>query len=578
MDTDSYPGKGLSLSQLVFALNEELRRTAYPPLYVGYLELVEERHTNHPCSVTSDEVFQLERDISTALAAARELKNSFALINRIPSDILSMIPTHLDSQKDVFHASFVCRRWRRELLQNGVLWSQLFTKKGEDYVTTLLERAKGSALDIVVDYPAPLDTIALSPPHARRIRHLEFPSSCWADILMFTQVNSKPLPLLRTLEICTTCKDHDHDHNQPNMPATPSPPLFSGSVNLEEFYLDLDGGLNGSLDCFVFPNLTTLNLAASPGLNFFDASQLFDFLKASPTLRTVDVKIYGCMRARRTPSATAVVLPNVETFSLYGMDYAWHVYRSAIHLSCPRARYTSLADHIFNDEMTNDLEIFPDPTSWKTIVHQYTTSPVEEVTLEIDGSRPQTTIWCSLTFESSNGTTIKLHFRASHRGVRPEVSHEEMNLRVFSQACRTIQNLPLPSHVKCLRVTDNTGILGVGYLKPMADPVGALFKSLGPLNELTIHGCDLQIFLAPFVGPRGYRCSEPVFPHVQRLAISEALMVNGHQCTDDIVNLAKLQYELGKPFEHVTIRARRIPPAMGERLRQWVSAVDCYEL
>jgi len=35
MDTCTYPGKGLSLSQLVFALNEELKHAAYSPLYVA---------------------------------------------------------------------------------------------------------------------------------------------------------------------------------------------------------------------------------------------------------------------------------------------------------------------------------------------------------------------------------------------------------------------------------------------------------------------------------------------------------------------------------------------------------------
>jgi hypothetical protein len=34
MGTQSHPGKGLSLSQLAFALNEELKRTAYSSLYV----------------------------------------------------------------------------------------------------------------------------------------------------------------------------------------------------------------------------------------------------------------------------------------------------------------------------------------------------------------------------------------------------------------------------------------------------------------------------------------------------------------------------------------------------------------
>ena len=35
MDTDAYPGKDLSLSQLAFALNKELGRVAYSPSCVA---------------------------------------------------------------------------------------------------------------------------------------------------------------------------------------------------------------------------------------------------------------------------------------------------------------------------------------------------------------------------------------------------------------------------------------------------------------------------------------------------------------------------------------------------------------
>ena len=34
MDTEAYPGKGLSLSELVFALNEELKHPVHSPPYV----------------------------------------------------------------------------------------------------------------------------------------------------------------------------------------------------------------------------------------------------------------------------------------------------------------------------------------------------------------------------------------------------------------------------------------------------------------------------------------------------------------------------------------------------------------
>ena len=573
-DTHTYPGKGLSLSELIFALNEELKHTTYPPLYVErYSELVEERRTNQPGSMTSDEVSQLERAILNALAAARELKNSFVRINRIPLDILSLISTHLDSRGNVFRASFVCRHWRRTFLQHGVLWSQLFVGKDEDYVTTLLERAKGSALHVAIDYHAPLHTIMLLSPHAQKIKRLEFPYNCWTDILMLSQVNSGQLPLLRTLKIHTV---HDYDdHIQRSMLATSSPPLFGGAVNLEEFDLNLDEQLVGSLNHFIFPNLTTFNLTLFP-IDPFDTSQLLNFLRASPTLRTVDVTIYGCIAPGRIPQHMFVVLPNVETFSLYGTDDPWHVYGSAMPISCPRAKYTSLTDHIPNSKMTHDLEIFPDPTSWKAIVHQYTKSPIEEVRLKIGGSRPNSEIACSLTFQTFDATIIELHLETSHtHAASSELTYEEMNLKVFSQACRTIQSLPLLSHVKRLRIEDETGTLGDGYVVPMAGLVGALFKSLGPLGELTIHGCDLRMFLPPLIGLRETWSSEELFPHVQHLTISGALMVDQQQCMDTIVNLAKSQHKLEKPFECVTICARSIPPTMAERLGQWVGVVDC---
>lgn len=102
-------------------------------------------------SLTLDVVSQLERDISTALVVTRERKNSFAHINRIPLDVLCLIPTHLSSQKDRFRVTFVCRHWRRAFLHHGALWSQFSLGNDEECVKTFLERAKGSALDVVTD-------------------------------------------------------------------------------------------------------------------------------------------------------------------------------------------------------------------------------------------------------------------------------------------------------------------------------------------------------------------------------------------------------------------------------------------
>jgi hypothetical protein len=124
-------------------------------------------------SFTFDNVSQLDQDISTVLADIREWRNSFVRINRTPLDILSLIPTQLVSQKDRFRATFVCRHWRRTFIQQGPLWSQLFLTKGEVYVKTLLERAKGSALDITANHNDSVGATKLTL-HTQQIRRIYF--------------------------------------------------------------------------------------------------------------------------------------------------------------------------------------------------------------------------------------------------------------------------------------------------------------------------------------------------------------------------------------------------------------------
>lgn len=44
-----------------------------------------------------------------------------------------------------------------------------------------------------------------------------------------------------------------------------------------------------------------------------------------------------------------------------------------------------------------------------------------------------------------------------------------------------------------------------------------------------------------------------------------------------MVELVTLHHSLGIPFERVTVYMESLPPALPERLRPWVGAVDCCE-
>ena len=561
----------------------------------------EEQHADFFHRFTFDYVSQLDRDILTASVTTREWRNSFVRVNRIPLDVLSSIPTHLSSQKDRFRASFVCRHWRRTFLQHAVLWSQLYLRKGEVYTKTLLKRAKGSTLDITTRSTTPASTATLLPTHMAQIRYLNFEFSHWKDIQMFSEINPRLLPLLHTLRIHAT-REFNLDGSETMTP--PSLPLFHSAVNLKE--LSLCSSHLPFLHHFTFPNLTMLDLSAGEE---FHASQLFNFLEASPMLRTVDIRVTGIL-LEGVARETIVVLPNVETFSL-AVDNGGTGYEIAARISCPFVKHTSLTRKMNNcDPIPQD--IFPASVLWNTIVRQYTKSPVEEVALEIKFP-DDPIITCSLTFRSTNADVLNLDFQVSPSDDEEEDDEyetrfpsDELHYEVFHQASRTIRDHPLLTNVKRLWISHRAPVFGTNQFPRFSDEVGQLFKFVGPLEELTTYACDLHLYSNPSPTPPGfYDVVRPVvFPPIRKLTISHPLLEGGHSIVlwlfpvpvltfspladyertrrnetyvATIVELARSQHTLGIPFERVTLRMKGLPPAMAGGLAPWVSAVDCYE-
>jgi hypothetical protein len=534
-------------------------------LFSPRLRRLKERSTDFRHSFTFSEVSQLAQDTSTVLANICEWRNSFVRVNRIPVDVLSLIPTHLSSQRNRFRASFVCRHWRRTFLHNAALWSQLYLLRGEVYVKTLLERAKGSALDITVNDMDPVRAMALLPPHAKQIRSLDFAYNYWADIQRFSGANSGPLPLLTTLRITAV---NEFSLEALDDMTLPSLPLFSNAANLKNFFLCLDG--YSSFGHFNFPSLTTFELSVMSE-DDFHASRLLNFLEASPLLRMVDMKIIADIVLEGVPQERLVLLPDVETFRLVLSD-GGPGYKVAAHISCPSAKHMSLMHDTYTDEVDSS-EIFPSSTSWNAIVRQYTRSPVEEVTLE---TRIGSNLKFSLTFQSPDATVTRLGFEAAAtRGYDGDLL--ELYCKAFSRASRTIRDHPLLANVKRLHFNHSFYLFGCAQRRLIAHEVGQLFKSVGPLEELTFDCCDLRSYLIFLDLPEPYDIEQPVaFPAVKELTILHPVTPRNER-TAIIVRLAKSQYALGVPFERVTVRMENLPTAIAEGLGPWVGAVDVCE-
>ena len=101
----------------------------------------------------------------------------------------------------------------------------IFTQR-RSHAKTFLECTKGSTLDVLINQDIPVPVMALLLSHAQRNKHLEFQTTLWEDIEMFSLATSRSLPLLRTLKITPGIEDEQLVTISPLSP----PPLAAQSI------------------------------------------------------------------------------------------------------------------------------------------------------------------------------------------------------------------------------------------------------------------------------------------------------------------------------------------------------------
>ena len=522
-------------------------------------------------------VSQFELDTAAALATIREWRSSLVPINRLPMEVLSLIPTHLSNEGDLFRASYVCRYWRSTFIERAGLWSNLDLKmqRSDLYVKTLLERAQGSALDISSARLDDAKILALLSPHALKFRTLDFVEDSWPYIQMFSEATAGPLPLLHTLGLDVIDLGIDSETAAP-----PLLPLFSGAVNLKNFVLHSEGEVY--LKYFIFPNLTTFELSATTYSDEFLFSQLLDFLEASPTLQTVRIRIVGGMEAFQgdIPPDRVAVLPNVETLLVTRDEPGYEI---AAHISCPSARLASFVRE-YDGEYGVPEGIFPTSTSWNAIGSQHMASTIDEVVLGITAE--DDILFYSLSLLSPGLDTLKFGYRGTiedEDDYETPDSLEEEHSRIFSQAFEAVRHHPLLNNVKRLRIQDQDRDFPrtPHYLAHITEEATQLFKTVGPLEELILDVDYLRPFISPFFDPPELQVlSQPyTFHSIQVLTIIEhPARPLGGECLAAIVGLVKSQHMRGVPFERVVLHMELPSVGMAEKLEPWVGAVHFSEV
>ena len=238
----------------------------------------------------------------------RSVKNDFAPINRIPPEVLSLIPDYCDNYDTLITLTHVCHGWRELFISRSSLWASLDCTNVEK-TRVYIERSKSSPLEISLlekhHGSAYCDeALLLAAPHINRLSSLDVygPSHILADLNKYFTC---PTPLLRKLKI-----DLAFDHNPaPSFPGT----LFNGDLSsLRKLSL---AGFTTNLPWRNLVNLTTFELHHSSGtVDPPFVTRLLDFFESAPLLSKIEL-CHSIPASSNVPPERLVSLPHLKKFS-----------------------------------------------------------------------------------------------------------------------------------------------------------------------------------------------------------------------------------------------------------------------
>jgi hypothetical protein len=197
------------------------------------------------------------------------------------------------------------------------------------------------------------------------------------------------------------------------------------------------------------------------------------------------------------PLGRVIILPSVGAFSLYITSYGPGC-EVATYIPCPFPKDVEFAQRLqwAGDDVPK--VIYPPPATWNAIFHQYTKGTVEQVVPEMTMDKG-IHVDCSITFRSSDRATLKLryiHYTAEVEYEMEAILAEKLPC-ILSQAFQTIRDHPLLANVKHLYIRGENPI--AENLELVANAVGRLLGSMGPLEDLTLEDCNLRPYLNAFL-------------------------------------------------------------------------------
>ena len=282
------------------------------------------------------QVDSFEQDASEVLSLARSIKNSFAPINRIHPEVLSLIPDYHredEAGQDVITLTHVCRRWRDTFTSRPSLWAQL-DFKNVDKTRTYIQRSKSSPLKFCLG-PGKVtnDAFALAIPHAHRLKSLTV-SEANALRVVLKRFRCHA-PSLDKLDIGISSK------KEPTLDGA----LFNGDLS---FLRELR--LSGVITTLPWKNLVNLRVV---DLNCHyrgcGVTRLLDFFESAPLLHTVTIE-HSKMGSSDAPPGRMVHLRHLQLFCIINADISHSILLHHLHIPIGTTLISSF---------TSDYDEFP---------------------------------------------------------------------------------------------------------------------------------------------------------------------------------------------------------------------------
>ena len=232
------------------------------------------------------------------------MKNTFAPINRIPPEVLSLIPAHCDTDRELIALTHVCRGLRELFISHASLWTYLDCTN-VDKTRVYIERSKASPLEVHLeeyeDIPFLNDAFLLTVPHLGRLGSLTLSGSS-DDVLQLTKYFASPAPLLKKLRLRFARAE------------TPviQDAIFDGDLSsLCELRLY---GVITNLAWGNLSNLITFDLRQVPS-NEVSVTRLLDFFERAPLLRKIHL-LDAFPDSSDAPPERVVSLPHLKYLTI----------------------------------------------------------------------------------------------------------------------------------------------------------------------------------------------------------------------------------------------------------------------